>query len=274
MKSSYLLTHPLSLVRHFLATSMLIAFCSICRSAEESPPAKAGSSNFISADELVIANGVFNFGKPTPATMRNLVDTILRLRFPEMNITLTGAEDVRVENATIRWRKRPLTEDVSNSGAVRATLSALREASGRKIEVQDFGPNDFVISAVPGAGTRRLVEVFRLSLLTGEPSGAEVTREITRLEVERSLMADSFGAEHPKMKQNAGQIDRLKRQLADASAKPAPDQIRDAVRMTLEELKSGEPLPEFKYHPGTGLMIVIGGEQGLEITRKVVAALR
>src|SRR5215212_3354961 len=89
-------------------------------SAEKNTPPQSDGPRS-TGDELIIANGNFKTGErssPATATMRNLVASILR-RYPEANITLVGAEDILVENATIRWRKRFLPNDnTPDSGAV------------------------------------------------------------------------------------------------------------------------------------------------------------
>jgi hypothetical protein len=43
--------------------------------------------------------------------------------------------------------------------------------------------------------------------------------------------------------------------------------------MTLARLRPGEKLPEFQFHPGSNLLIVIGSPASVDVTRKVIAAL-
>lgn len=275
MKSSFLAPKLSAFVGHALAASLLLAVCSVSSAAEESSTAAPGGQNSSRSSALVIKSGSFDFrGKSTPATMRNLVDAIMR-RYTGANIILVGAEEVRIEEVTINWRPLFSPADASPE-SVRATLGALREASGRRFEVQEFGANDFLVSATSTRASGRSVEVFKLSQITGAPTGFEMNKVLMRLTQERETLKLNYGPEHPQMKQNAADIAALQKQ-EDASenlARSLLGQIRESVAVTLEDLKATEPMPEFKLHSGTGLMVVIGGEQGLEVTRKIVAALK
>jgi hypothetical protein len=42
---------------------------------------------------------------------------------------------------------------------------------------------------------------------------------------------------------------------------------------TLQHLKSGQKKPTMQFHPGASLLVVVGGDEAIEVTRKVVAAL-
>lgn len=54
------------------------------------------------------------------------------------------------------------------------------------------------------------------------------------------------------------------------------DELQELIATTLKELpttKESSDLPDFKYHPGTKLFIVIGKPEAIEVTRKIVNAL-
>jgi hypothetical protein len=272
--------HPLKTFPLFqpgLVVSLLFALSGTSFAADDRDQARATRLAQLNSNssELVIKNAAFVSdvdSTPKAATMTNLVRALLR-KYPEVNITIVGAEGVSVDNATIRWRER--SSLYSNSASARATLTALREASGRKFDVQEFGDGDFLVSTQRAGASGRSIEVFKLGRLIGETIGLPVQKEIARLQNERGMLSANHGPEFPRMKQIAAEIAGLERQTeaSEALCYALLDQIRHAVGTTLEDLKSTEPMPEFKLHSGTGLMIVIGGEQGLEVTRKIVAAL-
>ncbi len=53
------------------------------------------------------------------------------------------------------------------------------------------------------------------------------------------------------------------------------DQLQEIIRSTLQDtgIRSSSTVPNFKYHPGTKLLIVIGKPEAIEVTRKIVNAL-
>lgn len=251
----------------------------------DTPSALPTAARSGTAEELLIANGVFaaRNGRTSPATLRNLVDAITQ-RYPHANITIVGVDDVLIRDLRLRWGKNAVfekggAEDVPLQGM----LTALREASGRRFELQVFGKNDFVLSAIGGGASPTRIEVFNLKSLPAvrQIPGGSAQLELFNLEGERRILANQYTNDHPRMKENAVHIEQTQAKLAsqtkstEETTRQFLGQIESIVRITLQQLNHGAtPLdPEFKFHPGTGLLVVVGNEQALEVTRKVIAAL-
>jgi hypothetical protein len=241
-------------------------------------PAPAPRHNM--TEVLVIENGSFRDRnlRSTPATLRNVINSITQ-DTRGLNINLVGVEDIVIENVRVQWTRPSRIDNENPNGSIRMLLQALSEASG-KFNVRDFGPNDFLLFAGHRDVSRRSVEVFKISppASVGRPA-ADIQAEIDMLETELTVYAKRFPAGHPQIDHRTLNIETLKAQLARVSRPPEQsnkdlEQIQDVIRVAMERISPGEAPPELKYHPGTGLMIVVGSETAIDVTRKVVAALR
>jgi hypothetical protein len=262
--------------------SALLPFSGLCADEPKVPLPTLHRSSV--DEELIIMNGVFAPERENArrATLRNLIDAITR-RYPHANITIVGADDVPIGELRLRWGKRPDSGGYPDDVPLQGMLTALREASGRRFELQAFGRNDFVLSAIGGSSSPSRIEVFNLKSLPAVRglNVGELRVQLSSLEGERRVLGNQFTNDHPRMKENAVNIEQIQAKLASQS-KSAEDttkeflsQIESIVRITLQQLNPGgtPPNPEFKFHPGTGLLVVVGNEQALEVTRKVIAAL-
>jgi hypothetical protein len=261
------------------AVFALLPFAFLPANAAENTAPATTTVRRAATDELVITNGTFlRDGQSTEATLRNIVDAIVQ-RYPQVNVTMVGAENVLIRNLRLRWGKRSVTENFDPKDVpLRGMFAALREASGRQFNLEDFSPNDFLISAKEKPEASRRVEVFNLSSLPNIRQDNVLQTELDRLETEMAVLTKRYAAEHPRVVENTLRIDTIKAQLARApkridNTEKLLEEIQNVVRVTLQRIKPDEPSPEFKYHTGTGLLVVIGSESGLEVTRKVVAAL-
>jgi hypothetical protein len=231
---------------------------------------------------LVISQGVIQDGRNTPATVQNLVGLIREI-YRGTNVTVLGVDDVVVGDLTLQWQghRAPVTGEWVNP-ELNGVLTTLCLASGRKFMVTSFGPNDFLLR-VPenddeGPSARRTTEVFNLSSLTKQNyRRAGLEQEIRSIEVELVVLRTRYGDKHPRVVELTDRLDVYKAQLAQpASGAPDPikliEQIQEIVRSTLEQ-KSIKQLPEFKYHSGSNLLVVVGNGEAIDLTRKVIAAL-
>lgn len=265
--------------------------------AEATPKAPAASSG-TSDGPLVIKSGFFpgKDGTRTRATIRNLIDWISQ-RYPDTNITVVGVEDVVIENLALQWRRtrQPAPEGEIAQRAyppLEGLLVALSEASGRKFYVRQFGPNDFVLALDFAQSPPQTTEVFNLSPLMGARNRPALLEEIQRGEIELGILQKNGG---PTPGSNAPHIAAIQyrievaKKLLSQSSTTAVDveklieKIQTvavqavAQSMTLRESSNGRSpsgaFPQFKYHPGTNLLVVVGSPDAIDITRKVIAAL-
>lgn len=237
----------------------------------------------VSVYHFVITNGVLENKKS--ATVRNVIEAISD-QYPAANITVVGVENVLIENLRIQAAKLfkpaglPSGATVTHSDMivqqmpVEAFLAALVEASGQKIRVRSYGPDTYLISPPDAAPTQKTIEVFNLIALTGRvPSVAHIDEQIASSEA--SLKTYSAG--HSRRTDLLERIERLKKQRLDAEkGQPVPaaliDKISDVVGSALQSKVPGD-VPDFRYHPGSKLLIVTGSQDAIDLTRKVIAAL-
>jgi hypothetical protein len=254
----------------------LLAACPLLRAQDAAPPAAKRAAP---PTEIVISKGTFEWnGQKGPATLRRVVDAITA-RYPRANITIVGADNlVLEENVTLRLRRTLPDGSGTIEPPLHGMLAALRAASRGRFRVEGFGDNDFVLSTENPHSTTR-AEVFKLRQTpAGRPPEAALRAEIEKLETELAVMGRRYGPDHPQMKDVAIRRDIVKETLNRAAPALATPkllaQIEEVVLLTLERLRPGDPPPEFKYHPGSGLLVVIGSEAAIDVTRKVVDAIQ
>ncbi|HUR60517.1 MAG TPA: hypothetical protein VM029_22545 [Opitutaceae bacterium] len=252
----------------------LLAFCPVLRGQEPNQPAPKRPTP---PSEIVITKGTFEWnGQKGPATLRRVVDAITS-RYPRANITIVGADNVMIDDVTLRLRTSFV--DGKEHVPLHGMLVALRAASRRHFGVDAFSENDFVLSGDKAQATVR-AEVFKLGQSDdGKFRNAALRAEIAKLETELAVLGRRYGPDHPSMKDITVRRDVLKEQANQGGPSPAApakllSDIQEVVLMTLERLRPGDDHPEFKYHSGTGLMVVIGSEEAIDVTRKVVDALK
>jgi hypothetical protein len=239
------------------------------RAAEKSAPAAAASTR---ETVLRIANGKISGatknGQPVPAALGTIAE-MLREAYRDASITLVEVDEMVIENLTLRLAPR--------TDALRGALAALAEGSGRKFRVQNFGERDFLLIPDRSPSGNRFAEVFNLTPLLSNNRAKQSELRLRDAETRLAVVQKVRGPDHPGVADIKTEIAMLKAHVAEAGTPTEPhkiiEQIETTVKLTLALLKSTEKSPEFSYHPGTQLLIVIGGDQANEITRKVVAAL-
>lgn len=267
---------PLPLLTARVAAFLLcLIFAVAGRSAENRPPQSANSVLTPNAETFLIADGkiagVMLDGKPATATLRNIVDELGR-RFPDANITLSpGLEGITIQNLKLRVTRSP--------GALDHALHALSEASGRRFVTRPFGANEVLIYPLEAATTRRKAEVFNLSHFLGAGRAWRLSVDIRRLEAELAVHRKKFTEEHPSVVALGTELDILKLKLAREQGLPKNESddllehISKTVLTTLLLLNPDEKPPEFQFHRGSNLLVVVGTEDAADVTRKVIAAL-
>jgi hypothetical protein len=232
-------------------------------------------------DEIVIKNGMLEHnGQRTPATLERVIDLIAPA-YKRLTVRMVGASNVVIrDDVTLRLPRRQIVDGKEVEPSLHSLFAALRAASGNRFQVQAFSDYDFLLSAdAHYAQAGRTAEVFKLGHLISGPTGNPgLQADIDQVEAERAVLSKRYGDKHPKMAELTDRLEVLKAMRARATSSRTDsvkllDQIQEVVRDTLERLKPGEPAPEFKYHAGTGLLVVIGSEEAVAVTRKVVDAL-
>jgi hypothetical protein len=235
---------------------------------------------------LVIADGVLRDylvdGKPATATLRNLVPIVQR-HYPASNITMIGVDDIAVGDLVLQWAPKPPDPHAPlRSPPLNLVLRALSEASGHKFRVSD--PEDpftflLVKSDDPGALGPRVADVVYIGhILSHGINKAEIEVKLIDSQTRMSLAEERYGEKYPGKDDLSDLTAVLKKQLeranpSDEEISKLLTQISEVVTDTLTKLQPDAKPPEFQFHKGTDLLVVIGSASAVDITRKVVAAL-
>jgi len=174
--------------------------------------------------------------KTVPATMEN-ISHYLRVTDPHLSVVLSpGTGDVPIWNLKIKTASLPQISEAINIASGNK-ISGGGGRSGRAF----FGPNgqqpgESTITFVSRQSeTEPVVEVFNLSGYI----------------------------------QSLGKVD-------DKVVQEKLDALQSMIMSTLEDmriLRSNADAPNFKFHSGTKLFIVIGKPEAIDVTRKIVNAL-
>lgn len=273
-----------------LALAVAAGACSL-PAAEPTPPER----------RLVIAKGTFTGGapnaRPTPATLGNLADELMR-RYPTITVNIVGVESVAFTDLTLRWPVQ--TADQQEEAAVAAILRALQEAAGERAFTLDRPSlNQFLLSNPRARGNSpasRRIDVFNLKTYmrgTGDKAAWEMELRQGELQLralnanyERakaqastgqrpSSEADAFKNELQIMQERLTLVDKKVRRANPTAQEISTrlNQLIEVVRSTLAKFNPAEKAPEFEYHDGSHLLIVIGSDEAIDVTRKVVTAL-
>jgi hypothetical protein len=179
-----------------------------------------------------------------PASLANIID-VLRDLHPEANVVMSP-ELANIQIADLKLRATSLDEE----------LEALRVASG----------NRFVWTK-PG-----VVPMGAVDPATGLPVAAVGAGESTLY----SLVPDESGGMTTKRDM---EVFNLGSYLAnEEDPKTSIEQIEKIILNTLSQLRhknlAPDEDPDFQFHAGANLLIVIGRQDALEVARKVVSALQ
>ena len=180
-----------------------------------------------------------------PATLANIID-VLRDLHADANIAMSP-ELANIQIPDLKLRATSLDEE----------LEALRVASG----------NQFIWTK-PGAAP-----VGAIDPTTGLPVAAVPASEFTLY----SLVPAEFGGPGPT-KRNMEVFNLGSYLIHEDDAKSSVEQIEKIILNTLSQLKqkglTPDENPDFQFHAGANLLIVIGRQDALEVARKVVSALQ
>jgi len=256
----------------FCAAGLIASFgFSVPTGGAEGPAAPPATS---SHDSLIrIANGkitnVTKDGQPVPATLRNIVD-MLREEYRGASITIVGVDNVMIENVTLRLAPR--------NSALRSALTALAEASGRKFRVQDFSEQDVVLMADRSPVGNRIAEVFNLGpLLNNNNQAKQLERQLRDAETNLAAVRKVMGSDHPRVKDITTEIELIKAHLAQVGTSTGWQEGNRTNRADREyhpgALKVSREAARVPVSSGHEPLIVVGGDEAIEVTRKVVAAL-
>jgi hypothetical protein len=233
---------------------------------------------------LIISHGVaIDYtvdGQPVPATLPNLVQ-IVHQRYRKSNITLIGVDDVVIDSLILQWA--PYFDPEFQPVPLEGLLNAFAAASGAKFSVRASERDNFLLVANSDLNPNPSPEadvVFIGRILHHRIDTAGVQSKIREYEVRKTLVADQDGDKNKdrEIAELSNEEAFFQKQLTQANPSAADidkvlAQISEVVTETLTKLQPNAKPPEFQFHPGSNLLVVIGSPRAVEITHKVIAAL-
>jgi hypothetical protein len=211
------------------------------------------------------------------ADLRNVIEHLFRQRYPRASFILSP-ELLDVEIADLKLGNVQGAVD-----AIKTELEAIRVASGNKFTVKANWPTPgvpnsgvFLLEANPAASpsknTKKIVEAFNLSALSRKFDA--IQQQLDEAMMNLSLLQRQYGEKHPDVQAKTSQIAMLQGKLGEALEQEYAilNQIQTVVNETLGNL--GLPgIKDFSYHKQMNLLVVIGSQEQIDVTRKVVNAL-
>lgn len=225
---------------------------------------------------LIIDHGGLTLpdGSHEPATLTNVAD-VIRQYFPSANLILIGTADVALDNVTLHWNA-----DAHNFSQLASVLHALAASSDNQFAVtmQDKGFT-FVLARPETANgeTQHHVGVFNLAPQR-DPAFAALEADLRKAEVNVEELPQKVVERHPLMVAAVSHVNQLKKQLQLLTARQTAaidarlKEIQTSVLETLRDLTKNDK-PTFRFHPNSNLLIVIGSDEAIGITGKIVSAL-
>src|SRR5687768_12508169 len=202
----------------------------------------ASKSPARSPDLLVIVNGKIvgesaNGRFDAPATLRNILD-LLQPRYPQANIIVIGADDIVIPNLVLRRRvaSGPVVGRPADPSLI-TVLTALSVASGRKFEIREVTPNEFVVERISTTRDSRYPEVFNLTRYINRGQNPGLSIALRETEAELSVLRKTYGDKHPRVIDLKQRVDTLKTALAPRSAQEVENDITRIMEMVERTLK-------------------------------------
>lgn len=242
-----------------LSSALTVALLASSAQAGEKAKAAVDTSGY----DLVIAEGqLVNGPKGTvEATLANVADALREIH-PGANLVLSpGLSKVRLADLKLRGSKLP------------DELEALRIASGEKFDwvgPGSPGPNMASPSAIdpatglPQAGADPNVGLFILR----EPMPTPQTHRMVEAFNLDPYLEWLRSKQDPKGPAQSGRDDQIQKSLED---------IQTIVIETIDKLRqdraSSGDMPNFQFHRGANLLIVIGTTEAVDVARRIVMAL-
>ena len=204
---------------------------------------------------LEIVDGTFlRKGHLTEAALANVVDA-LRDLWPEANIVL-APELAKLKVAELKLR---------SVGQLPEALEALRVASGYRFEWRRGWPGGAAAidpaTGLPVTAGESALYVLDLGLGSQGNPGERARRSVEVFNLSGYL-------------QHLGKKDE--KEVGDSLHQIEMIVFKTLVnlaRLNEDNLPENELLPDFQFHPGASLLIVIGSPDALDVARKIVTAL-
>lgn len=225
---------------------------------------------------LILAHGDITMpdGSHEPATLSNVAD-VIRQYFPSANLILIGTADVALDNVTLHWNA-----DAHNISQLASVLHALAASSDNQFAVtmQDKGFT-FVLARPETANgeAQRHVGVFNVAPQR-DPAFASLEADLRAAQGNVSELTLRYSERHPLVLTAQAHAVLLKKQLQQltdrqtASIDARLKEIQTSVLETLHDLGKNDK-PTFRFHPNTSLLIVVGSDEAISITGKIVTAM-
>jgi len=216
---------------------------------------------------LVITGGriVLDDGQTQPATLGNVVDVIRHL-FPRQNIIFTGDPGLLLNNVTLNWSGKDLRQ-------LDATLEALAASTGSLFTMTKSWPTDNSAYVGESNDTGLVWDSTTYVIARAGPkSEPPAPRHVATFNLSGLFGPKLNVTPEPHPNPETSAADLLKEHQLKIRAQV--NEIETIVMETLSALSpSTKDNPTFRFHDGANLLIVIGSDDAIDVTHKIVTAM-
>lgn len=252
---------------------MGMTFLAAARAGDSNPPPAPFGGGGGGKFDILIEGGVIYYpggGGNKPATLGPVIEHIFRARYPQASFVV-APDLTNVPVADLKLAHLAATEGANE---ISTALQAVRLATGNAFSVTT-SPNSgvyFLNASQRAPALKRTVAAFNVSRL-GRDSGA-LAADLQRTSMDLDMRRSEFGEQNPQVKQMQMQVKFLQEELQqDFQVKEERvNMAREQVLKTLATLHLPGS-PEFDYNPNMKLLVVVGTEDQLEVTRTILNAL-
>jgi len=228
--------------------------------------------------DIIVANGnlILSNGGAFPATLGTVIDKGFRVRFPHANFTLApGLEKIKVGDFKLAnlGESEQLTPNL-----VGTALEAVQVASGNSFTVKAEWPTPdvansgmYYLEAGRTSNSKRTVAAFNLSRLGQDD---ELLSERRQVVMDFDSKSPTLGNDNPIMQRLKQRLEMLDGQIHrdELEKQEMLKTVQDQVKATLATLHLPDTL-EFNYNPNMHLLVVVGTEEQIDVTRTILDAL-
>jgi len=208
---------------------------------------------------LVVSGGPH--ARKVTASLANVIDAV-RDRYPEANIVIApGLANMSISDLKLR------------TGNISEELEAIRVARGGKFECSG-GPGNVVVDPTTGLPTGSGSNNKGLFTLR-EPTAPENQRVVEAFNIGpylQSAREDEVDSTQVKPGQRGDK--KESKEFRERRADQMLDQLKIIILQTISALHPGTAeQPNFQFHQGANLLVIIGSREAVDVARKVVNAL-
>jgi hypothetical protein len=226
-----------------------------------------GGTNY----DILVANGVAYFpgAGGDPATLGNVIDHIFRARFTQATFILApGLEKLMVGDLKVAYPSQHNGIHIDECGI---GLEAVRMATSNAFTINGRPGGVYLLEPSQSA-SKKTVAAFNLSKLGQDINELFAERRHAGMDLETRLQ--EFGKGSPSIKAASDRVALLTAEIDDDAVEKEKlvKLAQEQVKATLDTLRLPDS-PEFNYNSTMHLLVVVGTDDQIDVTRTILDAL-